>query len=1529
VTTASSGASRPGLDIAIIGMAGRFPGARNVETFWQNLCAGVESISLLTEAELLASGVERAVLTRPEYVRARAVLDDIDRFDAELFGFNPREAAALDPQHRVFLECAWEAFENAGYDPESAGGLVGVYAGSSLNGYLFHHFPGGARLQSAADISALLALDKDFLTTRVSYKLNLEGPSIAVQTACSTSLVAVHLACQALLNGECDLALAGGVSISVPQAVGYLYQEGAIASPDGHCRAFDAEARGTVGGSGAGVVLLKRLDDALADRDSIVAVIKGSAVNNDGKAKIGYTAPRVDGQARAIRAAHVAAGVEADSIGYVEAHGTGTRLGDPIEIAALTQAFRAGTSRKKFCAIGSVKTNIGHLDAAAGVAGLIKAALTLTHRRIPPSLHFRSPNPDIDFDNSPFRVAAELAEWEPSSSPRRAGVSAFGLGGTNAHVVLEEAPPPSPVDRARPCELLVMSARSRESLDALTDALAAHLGTHADLELADAAHTLKLGRRAFAYRRAVVCSTREHGARALQDRSGSVRSGGPVSGSRPVVFLFPGQGTHHPNMGRELYETEPVFRAEVDGCASLLEPHLGADIRTLLFPTPARVEEAAARLDRTSMTQPALFVLEYALARLWMAWGLTPDAMIGHSVGEYVAACVAGCLSLDDALALIAARGRLMEATPDGAMLAVSASEADVGAWLGDEVALAAVNAPRQCVLSGSVAAIERLERDAAARGLRARRLRTTRAFHSHLMDQALIEFRGAAERATLRAPLIPWVSNVTGTWITPAEAQDAGYWVRHLRSTVRFADGLKTLSEQPARILLEVGPGHSLTRLCRQVAAEALALPSLPAGDEPGSPEGVRAALLDTVGQLWVAGAPLDWKSFESGRQSRRVALPTTPFERKRYWLERPDTTGSAVPERTAPAEAAATTETQVDDFFHVPSWKRSERRLPEPTTDEADWLVFADEEDVGIRVLAQLEAKGRSVTRVTSGPRFERLSSTAFALRPDQPEDYLALARELSAGAGRPMRVVHAWSLGCAREAQLSPASFRQAQSRGAVSLLWLSRILAKLPGGAHLVVVTSGLHDVTGRESLRPEHAPLLGVGRSISLEYPRVSCRVIDLEDVRPEAAEADRLVERILAEAESESSDAVVAYRGLHRWVPTVEPLPLKAAPGVPLLLRDQGVYLIPGGLGGVGLWVADYLARTARARLILTGRSPPTDEQRQRLRELEGLGADVLVLRADVTDSAQMSAVVREALDRFGAIHGVIHAAGIAGGGLIELLTTDALEADLAPKAMGALVLEKIARDCQSDFLLLCSSVTSLSGGIARAGYAAANAFLDVFAHASARNAGPYTVSVNLDRFRQVGMAARAEARLLALGMDDVILDGMTPTQGQQVFHRVLSQAVLPQVVVSIRPLRGLPQDDEGAILARRLGIGEAGAAPAGDDPRGRSGAAIVAPGASLSPETVTAQMTAIWARAFGLEHIDLEKDFFALGGESLLALQILNRVRDTFAVALSLREFFEHPTVAGLAARVQAARSQPDDSAEPALVALPRRRRA
>jgi natural product biosynthesis luciferase-like monooxygenase protein len=878
-------------EIAVVGLSGRFPGAQRLDEFWDRLCEGAELVTFFSDEELLRRGVDRIALDDPHYVKAEAVLEDVELFDASFFGFTAREAEILDPQHRLFLEESWAAFENAGYNSETYQGRVGVFAGESLNTYFLHNlYPNRKLLDSLGASQVVIGNDRDYLATQVSFRMNLKGPSLSVQTACSTSLVAVHLACQSLLNRECDTALAGGVSVSVPQGLGGHYQEGGIVSPDGHCRAFDAKARGTVKGSGLGVVVLKRLADAINDRDTIHAVIKGSAINNDGAVKVGYTAPAVAGQASVIEETLALASIEPETIGYVEAHGTGTALGDPVEISALTQAFRTGTEAKGFCAIGSVKTNIGHLDAAAGVAGLIKTILALEHQQIPPSLHFEQPNPNIQFADSPFFVNTSLRSWDTNGTPRRASVSSFGIGGTNAYVVLEEAPASVSPDFSGSPHLLVLSARTQTALVQVVDNLATHLKRCSNLNLADVSYTLSAGRREFEHRQVLVCRDRDDAVAALTapDRSRMI-AGAPRYAKRPVAFMFPGQGAQYVGMGRELYEREPVFSGELDHCAELLRSSLGVDLREIIYANDLSPEEAASRLADTHFAQPALFSVEYALAKLWMAWGVVPQAMIGHSIGEYVAACLAGVFSLADALRLVAARGDIMQRQPRGAMLAVSLTQPEAERYLSEQISLAAINSPSLCVVSGTIDAIEDLERQLSGEGVICRRLHTSHAFHSAMMKPAMEEFAAVISEVGCRAPQIPYLSNVTGQWITQAQAVDPSYWARHLREPVQFSQGVAMLLNDPAIVLLEVGPGQTLGALTGQqpgAALDSFALASL------RSPKGEQSEvefLLKTVGRLWVAGVEIDWSSFYAGQQRRRIPLPSYPFERRRYWIDPP----------------------------------------------------------------------------------------------------------------------------------------------------------------------------------------------------------------------------------------------------------------------------------------------------------------------------------------------------------------------------------------------------------------------------------------------------------------------------------------------------------------------------------------------------------------------------------------------------------------------------------------------------------------
>lgn len=1344
--------------IAIIGMACRFPGAQTVEQFWRNLQQGVESITFFSDAELEHAAVDPAEREDARYVRARGLVEGIESFDARFFGFSPREAELTDPQQRVFLECAWEAFERAGYEPSAVPGPVGVFAGAGANGYLLHHLaPAGRLVGTANAFQAILHNKNDHLATRVAYKLDLKGPSISVQTACSTSLVAVVLASQALLSHQCDMALAGGVTLTVPQRTGYLYNERGIGSPDGHCRAFDAKAQGTVPGSGAGVVLLKRLSDALADGDTIHAVIRGGALNNDGASKVGYTAPSVEGQAEVISMAQALAGVSPETISYVEAHGTGTPIGDPIEVQALTQAFRRHTERRGFCALGSVKSNLGHLDTAAGIAGLIKTTLALEHRHLPASLHFETPNPELDLEHGPFFVNARSRDWE-GPAPRRAGVSAFGLGGTNAHVVLEEAPARGPSGPSRPFQLLRLSARSDAALEAMTARLAEHLKQNPTLPLADVAYTLGVGRRTFDHRRFVVCRDTADAAEVLASLHPlRVLSRVQESVRRPLVFMFPGQGSQHPAMAADLHASEAVFREELDRCLERLRSRHDLDLRPVLFPADRDDTHAARKLEQTALTQPALFAVEYALARLLQSWGLQPGAMIGHSVGELVAACLAGVFSLEDAIDLVALRGRLLQACPPGAMLSVQLPERELLVLLGAELEIAAVNGPSSCVAAGSTEAIEALERRLAERSVTCRRLRTSHAFHCARMDSAVAPFREAVARVKRNAPQLRFLSGLTGTWITPEQAMDPGYWAEHLRRPVRFAEGLEELLKEGEAVLLEVGPGRALRTLARwhprKKPGQAV-LSCLPAPDEPRTSDVEH--LLRTVGQLWLHG--VEAPGLFAGEQRHRRPLPTYPFERQRHWVGL-----RASPLGPEARPGSLEKRTDLASWFYVPVWKESvPLAAPRPTEAGAKrtaWLVLRDETGLGARLAERLRRQGDDVVEARLGRSFRRTGADTFELAPTR-EGYTALLSELRTEGRAPERLVHLFGL----TPEATGASSEDVLSRSFYSLLFLAQALGSqgFEKPVHLVAVSNGMQEITGGDLVWPEQAAALGPVRVIPREYPSVRCRSVDVALPPAGGPVSERLVELLAAEMASASEEPVVAYRGHRRWVQAFDSLRLEDGPTPPL--RERGVYLVTGGFGGMGLALAEALASRVQARLVLTSRTalPPREEwprlleasgqedTRRRIlavQRLEERGAEVLVRRADVTDLGTMREVIAEARERFGALHGVIHAAGVAGGGLIQLKSPETAATVLAPKVKGTQVLAAALEGMPLDFLVACSSLSSVVGRLGQVDYTAANTFLDAFLRAWQSRTGIHAVAVNWGAWDEVGMAARKGAR--------------------------------------------------------------------------------------------------------------------------------------------------------------------------------------
>ncbi|MGB8377206.1 MAG: beta-ketoacyl synthase N-terminal-like domain-containing protein, partial [Rhodanobacteraceae bacterium] len=876
--------------VAIIGMAGRFPESGNVAELWRNLLAGRECISRFAADELEPARREDMIArANPDYVRARGVLADADKFDEQFFGFTPKEAEILDPQQRLFLQAAWEAIEHAGHDTQRFAGPIGVFAGATSNSYYLQNLL--SRRDVTDPLGTLLVLmgnNNDYIATRVAYKFDLNGPALNIQNACSTSLVAVCTAVQSLQSYQCDMALAGGVSIQLPQRRGYLYEEGSILAPDGHCRAFDRNASGTVFGNGLGVVVLRRLRDAIDDGDTIYAVIKGAALNNDGSAKVSFTAPSVDGHAGVISMAQSLAGIDPETISYIEAHGTGTALGDPIEIAGLTQAFRAGGAEDNgFCAIGSIKSNIGHLDVAAGVAGLIKATLALHHKILPASINFSSPNPKLDIDNTPFFVNASRREWPAGATPRRAGVSSFGVGGTNAHVVLEEAPPPESVDAsARAEQLLLLSARDADALERAAANLGSYLEQDPATELADVAWTLQVGRRRFPHRRFVACRSREDAIARLKAPDPKHTHEFSTDASAPrVAFMFPGQGSQYVNMGRRLYESEAVFRDQIDACARVLEAHLDVDLRGVLYPEEAHSADARTEFTQTAITQPALFAIEYALAQLWMWWGVEPAAMIGHSIGEYVAACIGGTFDRDDALALVARRARLMQEMPAGSMLAVRASADALAVDLISGTSIAALNAPNLTVISGDHDAIAEFAAILDAKNIAHRKLSTSHAFHSPMMQPVVAPFMAMVEATPRHAPRARWISSLTGQLVSDEEAVDPGYWARQLREPVQFVDGIGQLQDAQLA-LLEVGPGQALTSLARQqngrIAAQLITTSLHPGQDFSADLE----YLLAATGRLWARNVDIDWQKVH-GDSRRRVPLPTYPFRRQRHWVD------------------------------------------------------------------------------------------------------------------------------------------------------------------------------------------------------------------------------------------------------------------------------------------------------------------------------------------------------------------------------------------------------------------------------------------------------------------------------------------------------------------------------------------------------------------------------------------------------------------------------------------------------------------
>jgi acyl transferase domain-containing protein/thioesterase domain-containing protein/acyl carrier protein len=1368
-------------------MALRVPGADTVSKFWSNLVSGVESIRQLSPEELAEAEHAGDPVHEPNYVPRTADLAGMEYFDADFFGLSPKEAAVMDPQHRHFLECAWEALEDSGRMPSKQQGPVGVFAASGMGSYFYFNVCSDRELVEQTGMFLLrhTGNDKDFLSTRVSFSLDLRGPSVNVQTACSSSLVAVHYAAQSLMNGECDMALAGGVTIEQPHRRGYSFQEGEILSPDGHCRAFDHRAAGTVFGSGVGVVALRRLSDALADGDIIHAVIKASAINNDGASKAGYLAPSVTGQAEAVIEAQGLAGISPDTIGYVECHGTGTYLGDPIEIQALTEAFRLGTTRRNFCRVGSVKSNIGHLDTAAGVVSLIKAALTVKHGRIPPTIGFEKPNPSIDFASSPFVVNDRLSDWAPTLSPRRAGVNSLGVGGTNAHVVLEEPPPlrtSKPAVEGDPT-LLLLSAKSRKALEAAQTRLGDFVRDFPDTSLADVAHTLLHGRQNFEFRAAVAVDSHAEAVEALLNpelKRVSTHTHTALENVSGIVFLLPGGGAQHHGMARQLYRKDASFSLSVDEGIAHLPPAAAAELRAAWLDA----EQPDQRLLRPSIQLPAILITEVALGRFWMEKGIQPAALVGHSMGENAAACLAGVFSFKDAVNLVRLRGELFESLPKGGMLSVPLAEDRLRELMPESIDMASVNAPGLCVVSGPDDELDRFANLLRSEGIDASRITIDVAAHSRMLEPILEPFRAFLSGLRLSPPRLRIISNATGQTLSAADATSPDYWVRHLRSTVRFKQCLAAVSKDPSLVYVEIGPSRALSSLAKaqgNIDANRV-INSLPHPDEVADDH---LYCFSAVGRAWATGAPLSVEKLVPG--GRRVQVPTYPFQHRKFFIERL--------QRAADHESPLVRLADIASWGYRPGWRRSAPNIVNggPSAPHS-YLLFLDDADTGLRLAQRLRDQGHRVVTVAAGDGFARRNVESYVICPEHGRaGYDALMAGLVADQIDPDRLVYLPLL--THTARFRPGSsfYNRVQESGFQGLMNLMQALSEASVGTHLHVsaVTNGAQQVQLEGLAHPEKATLEGPALVIPREFEGTTLRLIDVElETQQPAIGRDvtvfgksrvkdhetpvALLDVLIDELAGDPGSEIVAWRKGQRWSRTHIALPLVAPAERNALLRDGGVYLLTGGFGDLALTFAAQLVAVKRARIALLVRTklperdywpallsilPATDRRRiaiAAIDEMEKAGGEVLVLEGDVTNPLDVTNAIESIKARWGELNGVLHAAGMVADAPLLSKTIEAAELVLAPKVLGTLVLAEALHDQAVETLVLFSSTSSDTAPAGQVDYVAANAFLNAFAESQATRTDRHTVAVHWGIWNEVGVAARSvneghEGRLSAL----------------------------------------------------------------------------------------------------------------------------------------------------------------------------------
>jgi acyl transferase domain-containing protein/NAD(P)-dependent dehydrogenase (short-subunit alcohol dehydrogenase family)/acyl carrier protein len=1471
--------------VAIVGMAGRFPGANSVSELWDLLKNGKDALSPISTEELLTAGVDEERIDDPKYVKYCMKVENADCFDADFFGYSPRQAANINPQQRVFLECAWEALENAGHQPNSSEESVGVFAGSGFSAYLldtlFHQSKSGP---TGSLMDYILDNDKDFLAARVAYKLGLTGPSISVQTACSTSLVAVHLACQSLLTGECDLALAGGVTIST-QSRGYRYVEHGILSSDGRCRAFDAEANGTVPGNGAAVVVLRRLTDALNKGYRVHAIIKSTIVNNDGSQKVSFTAPGLNSQRRLYATGLALAGLHPSDIGYIEAHGTGTVLGDSIELTGLKDVY--GRSSRS-CALGSIKTNIGHLDSAAGVAGLIKAILCLKNKALAPSLGYVTPNPLLQEPGCSLYVNTTFKQWEPDGDrPRRAAVSAFGLGGTNAHVILEEAPEQLSDPNRETAQILPLSARTLTALGHSADNLAEFLEQNQDTNIADIAYTLQAGRKSFAHRRFVVGRGPSDLVAMLRDHKQEVSKALDI---RPVVFLFPCESSLWPGMAKNLYLSEKYFRDRLDQCADRINTRLAFDVRRFLCDGELAGDSKTLPAVHTQAT---LFAIEYSLTHLWLSWGVTPNVMFGHGLGEYVAASVADVISMEDAVKLVVERAKLIGQLQVEKMIAVDVSEERLGAMLGPELVVATINSPNQCVIAGPAAPIEEFIHKLESELIGHHCMETAHPLHYPMMTQTSAPLREYISTLKIGEPKLGYISCVTGGFISSQQVEEPSYWEKQM-SPIRFTQGLAALRDCPGAIFLEVGPGYALSDIVHQQmgsAKDSLFLYSMPGDVDRGD-------LLGVLGKLWSEGASVDWERLHHRQIRRRAELPTYPFERQRYIQD--IFTNNRV---AAPNSETSNTDLLIENSFYMPSWKESAPWAHWKKIESALsglWVVFEDEAGFGSCVADELRTAGCNVVSVIAASHFSKARQDKFLIDPRDPDNYARLISELKGRENNVLRLVHCWSL-MAKSDTGSSGAADEAVAHGYRSLLFLTQALSELDASVRssLLAVTTRLFDVAGEGAINFVKGGMPAICMVASQELANLRCGVMDLpanDNKSVGLQPLKRYVSAVLAEVSLSLPDPIVAYRGKYRLTRAYERMRLNWDMPKIRRIREKGVYLITGGLGRIGLVLSQELAHKYQARLILMSRSPfpaksdwnyvltqsardnPIVARIQAIQKMEEAGAQVIVASADVSNPEDVQRVISDAQRRFGRLNGVFHLAGDLGHesayqAFAKLTQTD-IDTQARPKIDGFNVLNHELRNTELDFGVVFSSNSSILGGMWHGAYAAANALMD---HLLLANNGVehfQWLVTNWDAWRTVQWNGDPDGK--RVGETDPF--SLSEEEGFDALWRIVCLSTVSQVAVSKANL----EDRWDTWVRGRRAV-----------TRGRSVEPQTRAASNQNGEVVRASARTalergiidIWEELLGVEGIGVKDNFLELGGDSLIAIRIIGRIQELVGV--------------------------------------------